>query len=74
VEIEGHRVAVVFDSGSDQSSGWARLGTDFPDLLKNARKGTDAVSGFSGDGSFESAIVPALAVEYRRVSRGFAGH
>jgi hypothetical protein len=60
VEIEGHRVAVVFDSGEDESAGLARLATDFPELLKNSRKGTDTVSGFSGKGSFESEIVPAL--------------
>ena len=60
VEIEGHPFSVLLDTGNEKSAGWARLGQEFPELLRNAKKGTEDLLGYSGLGSIEAMIVPEL--------------
>jgi hypothetical protein len=60
VEIEGHRLPVALDTGNEKSAGWARLSQEFPELLRNAKRGTEELLGYSGSGSIESMIAPAL--------------
>ena len=60
IEIEAHQLPVVFDTGNDQTMGWPKLATDYPELLKDSKKATDEVLGYSGAGKFETAVVPSL--------------
>jgi hypothetical protein len=60
IEIAGHRVPVVFDTGDEESVAWERFALEFPSTLEGSKPGSEEFNGYSGKGAFESALVPSL--------------
>jgi clan AA aspartic protease (TIGR02281 family) len=63
IEVNGRRLAVTLDSGGRTSDMWPRFIKEFPELFRNARKGTDHFEGVTGPANVDAQILPELRMK-----------
>jgi len=63
MEMEGHRVDMVLDTGGDDSEFWLRFANDFPSLMDKGTSGSRQLTGFAGSSSFDALILPTLSFQ-----------
>ncbi|HLK67580.1 MAG TPA: retropepsin-like aspartic protease [Bryobacteraceae bacterium] len=63
VEIQGHKLAVDLDTGTDISSIWPRFGLEFPELVEGAPETKFSVRGATGSADLKSVTLPELRIK-----------
>ncbi|MCU1238553.1 MAG: hypothetical protein JWP63_6520 [Candidatus Solibacter sp.] len=62
VTVESRRLTFLLDTGSSHSAAWPIFGKEFPELLREARKGAQKLIGLSGSTNVDAAIMPELRI------------
>jgi hypothetical protein len=60
IEVNGRRLAVALDTGGRTSDMWPPFIREFPELVRDARKGTDHFQGVTGAANVNAQILPEL--------------
>ena len=60
VEVASRRLSFEFDTGGEATTLWPPFGEDFPELLQDARKTSQKISGATGGVNLDAAILPEL--------------
>jgi Aspartyl protease len=60
VEVAGRRLSFEFDTGGEATTLWPPFAEEFPELLQDARKTSQKISGATGGVNLEAAILPEL--------------
>ncbi len=63
VEVEGHKLAVDLDTGSNFSHMWPLFVKNFPELLQDGHKDKAHMTGVAGDADVDSVMLPELRMK-----------